>query len=51
VDKSKLEILKAAMDAAGIELANAINYNDVAEEDYLDFYVARDAYEKGVMEG
>jgi hypothetical protein len=47
---TKLEELKAAMNAAGIELAKAINYNDVAENDYLNFYVAREAYEKGLTE-
>lgn len=50
MDKSKLEILKAAMNAAGIELAKAINKRDVAENDYLNFYVAREAYEKGLTE-
>ena len=47
---NRLEILKAAMNAAGIELAKAINCNDVAENDYLNFYVAREAYEKGLTE-
>jgi hypothetical protein len=38
VDKSKhWKWLKAAMNAAGIELAKAINYNDVATNDYLKF--------------